>query len=370
VYPRILSVETNPGTGVAYVVGDVVAQFAPLVTGASVTDWVKDPKWFQGIVNQGAFYEVQKYHTFLVRVDSQAFNLASLMFAQKFLAKIKPIYTDPLYVVALPAGPDEIDVVDSTSFALTMRLYDTPCDRMGASYYFDEPWAAGAEALTMPGGAERSYRNNFDRGDDPTAPVPDYPGPSDLVAWGFDKEWLCPADRLELSRSEVYAPSALPRYDSVFAFDMQVTQQVFTTLSPPSSYGAFLTLFTADRAATITRFQLQLNGPTLGALGAHWGADLLVNGTVRQTHAFDVGYVHPVLGLVITMPQNIELIVPALSIAISIGDVVSLHIYPTSLVTQTPGWTQILAATSLGEGPWGWDAPLAGGTYYNVGELE
>jgi hypothetical protein len=364
-YPRILNVETNPATGVAYAVGDAVAQFAPLVTGASIVDWVKDPKWFQGAINQGVFYEVQKYHTFLVEVDSRAFDLQALLLARALIQRIKPLYTSPLYVVDLSAGADDITVIDTTAFALTLHLYDTPCDRMGASYYFDEPWAAGSED-------GRSWRNAFDRGDNPANPAPVYPGPPDLVEWGYDKEWLCPADTLEQDRDEVYAAGALPQYDSVFAYDTQITQQEVATPTVPSSYPATLTLFTSPYTGTITRLFVQLNGPTAGALvnQTTWQLVLFVNGTAVATISFTIGYIHPVLGYILTMPQNIELVTESLSVAVTTGDALAISIGPVSAITQQAGWTQTLASISFGEGPWAWDVPLAGGTYEGVGELE
>lgn len=363
-YPRVLKVETNPDTNVPYVVGDTVSQFAPLVTGASIVDWVKDPTWFHGIVNQGIFYEVQKYHTFRVTVNSAAFDLDSIVFAEQFINKIKPKYTQPLYIVELDVGPDNIDVVDTVSFAVGLHLYDTPCDRMGASYYFDEPWAAGAED-------GQSWRNRFDTGDNPNLPAPVYPNPQP-VEWGYDKEWLCALDEVELQRSEVYAPGTLPRYDSVFAFDTQITEQLFFTLSPPPSYSALFTLFTSTKTATITRFQVQLNGPTAGPniTTPYWHITLIVNGVVQTAIAFTLGYVHPVLGFIITLPQNIELLQEGLSIAINPGDVVTMRIYSNLVFSaQQPGWTQIQVAVALGEGAWAWDVPVAGGTYYDIEEL-
>src|SRR5690606_15095169 len=73
-YPRTLSLETNPETGRPYQVGDEVSQFAPLVRGAEVLDWVNTPDWFEGYLNQGSFLEIEKFFKFLVRIDSEAFS--------------------------------------------------------------------------------------------------------------------------------------------------------------------------------------------------------------------------------------------------------------------------------------------------------
>jgi len=364
-YPRILDVETNPDTSLPYAVGDTVEQFAPLVTGAEVIDWVKDPTWFEGLINQGVFYEVQKYHSFLVRVDSQAFSLQALLFAQQFIRNVKPVYTDPLYVVnfKVSGDGDEIDVIDKIEMNVTMHLYDTPCDRLGASTRFDEPWPAG----TAFG---ESWRNDFDEDDDPATPPPVYPGPPDPVFWGFDKEWLCPEDTLGAERCELIVDGDSPRYDSIYKFDTPAYVQEVATLSPPASYVATFSLFTAAIAAPIGRLNLQLNGPTAGVVTeADWQVELLVNGVVQLTHSFSLGYVHPVNGFIITMPANIELlIVPSTPIPLAIGDVVTMRIGPVNAVVQQPGWTQILAAVSMGV-MWQFDGTMPGGMYCSIEEL-
>jgi hypothetical protein len=365
-YPRVLSVETNPSTGAPYAVGDTVEQFAPLVTGAEVIDWVKDPKWFEGLINQGIFSEVQKYHSFLVRVDSQAFSLEALLFAQKFIESIKPVYTDPAYTVlfTVASDGDEIDVIDTITQHVTLHLYDTPCDRMGASYYFDEPWPAGAEV-------GKSVRNAFDTDDDPGTAPPVLGGPPDPVHWGFDKDWLCPEDHLEASYCDLFLAGDVPRYDSVFSFDKGPQTQEYLAQAPPASYVATLPLFTSSVATNITRLDVQLNGPTTGATVANWRVELLVNGSPVLVHDFSIGYVHPVLGFIITMPQNIELIIAAPApIPIAVGAVVSMRIGPVTPVVQNPGWTEILSMVSLStSASWAFDVALPGGSYCVNGEI-
>jgi hypothetical protein len=371
VYPRVLGLETNSVTNALYAVGDTVTQFAPLVTGAEVVDYVKDPSWFQGILMQGVFYEVQKYHTFLIQVNSQAFNLASVVFAQQFIQSIKPKYTIPLYVVSMDAGAsdgtngDQIDVEDDVTMVLTLYLYDTPGDREGASIYFDEPWPSGARYNN------ESWRNYYDRGDDPTVALPVYPGPSAPVPWGFDKEWVCPADELEATQSAVFPGGTLPTYDSVFAYDQNLTSQEFATVLPPPAYPATVPLFIAPYGGTIQRASIQLNGPTQGGAAltqAAWVATLLVNGVAVAILPFTLGYTHPVNGFVVTLPQNIELTV-ALTAALNGGDAVALSIAPVSALEQVPGWTQIVATVFIERGAWAFDVPLAAGTYCSTGDV-
>lgn len=172
-FPRQLGLEVNPATGLEYAVGDTVTQFSPLVKGAEVTDWVKDPKWYQGLLNQGLFFEPQKFHKFLVRVDSGAFNLSALLFAQSFIRRIKPTYTDATFFVQLNAAEDDIDVVDTVEIEGQLELYDSPCAIYGEAGIFDMPRAAGG------------LRNQFDTASDGTVPG--------AVTWGFDKYHLCPS---------------------------------------------------------------------------------------------------------------------------------------------------------------------------------
>lgn len=200
-YPRVLGLEVNPSTGAEYVVGDSVGQFAPLVTGVTVSDYVSDPTWFQGLVNQGTFSEVQKYHSFLVRVDSSAFDLEALGFAQEFVQSIKPVYTDPVYTVLFEVSGDgdEIDVIDDIEYELQIDLFDSVCSGFqGASTLFDQP--------TMSGDRGGVIRNEFDADNDPNNALPAYPGPEDSVGWAFDKEWLCPSVELRIETFDSGSP--------------------------------------------------------------------------------------------------------------------------------------------------------------------
>ena len=183
-YPKILGLETNPATGIDYVVGDTVTQFAPLVEGAVVTDYVKDPRWFQGLLNQGYLREVDKYFRFLVSVDSAVFNLSAFLAVREFILKIKPTYTYPL--IAVLSGTDrddEISVDDVMTAEVKLNLFDSVCGGMfGSSTIFDHYRGDG------------TIFNQFDADADPLNPPPTFPTSDSPVLWAFDKEWLCPED--------------------------------------------------------------------------------------------------------------------------------------------------------------------------------
>jgi len=210
-YPNVLSLEVNPATGKEYVVGDYVTEFAPLVAGVEVTDYINNPTWFAGHVNQGVFYEVEKYFRFLVRVDSAAFSLASLMFVRDFLLRVKPTYTYPMFVVLRHIDSDPIDVHDSVHKRGTLHLQDGLCRRAhGSSMTYDD-WRASW------GG----YVNAYDSGK-PVTGDPVYPTPHTPIRWGYDKLLLCPNESIHAVMSVTYSIPTIPTYDSIFTYDTPV----------------------------------------------------------------------------------------------------------------------------------------------------
>jgi hypothetical protein len=126
-YPRTLELETNPNTGVAYAVGDAVAQFAPLVRGSEILDWLNSPNWYEGLLNQGDFFEIEKFFRFLVRIDSEAFSLSALLFVQNLVLRIKPNYTYPLFTVRTQLTATEVSVDDDIDMRGYLHLHDGAC---------------------------------------------------------------------------------------------------------------------------------------------------------------------------------------------------------------------------------------------------
>jgi hypothetical protein len=366
VYPRVLEVEVNPATGDKYAVGDSVDEFAPLVTGAEIVDYVKDPTWFQGITTQGIFVEPQKYHTFAVRVDSEAFNLNSLRFAQDFVNGVKPTYTDPMYLIVfrVAGDGDEIDVVDDIEMNVTLHLQDSMCDRLGASTRYDQPF---------PGGDEYgwNWRNKFDHNDDPTDADPSYPGPSDTVRWGYDKEYICPDDIVEAERCEEYN-NEIPRYDSVLKYDVGPFQQLIDTTAGPLVFPQTFNLGAAFDG-TISRIFLQLEGDTGTITEAEWQVELLVDSVVEATVPFSLGRSEyqnpgPALVFVVTLEQNVE-VVATVSVPVTAGQTVELRVQPVSAAAQNPTWTAAHYAVNISQGVWQFDTPVDG-TLCSLGELD
>ena len=212
-YPQSLSMEVNPVTGVPYVVGDVVQQFAPLITGVVVTDWVKDPNWFQGYLEQGAFFEVQKFFTFFVSVSSAVFNLPALLFVKQFLLQIKPTYTYPLFVIKSVVGEADITVTDEVTFKVFLSLYVGAVYALKQTTIADSPdpgpgTLVGGVPTQWSGLLSSIYVDAADTNTDADYPgntFPSYSTPDPLIVAGSDKPFLSPGQFATAFASMAYA---------------------------------------------------------------------------------------------------------------------------------------------------------------------
>lgn len=339
-YPRVLAIETNPVTGVSYVVGDVVEQFAPLVEGAEVIDYVKEPEWFEGLISQGIFYEVEKYHKFLVRVDEAAFDLEALLFARDFILKAKPTYTYPLFFVRLQVGETEISITDEQQFNVKLILTDGICSNLlGASWGYDDPRAGGG-----------GWRNQFDAS--PSAPAPSAP-----IRWGWDKSYLCPTDELTGIWCELIPTSFVVFFDGPLSYDTNVAELIgFEDVSPgtipagPTGYTMTATgspVVDASGTATQLRF-IALGGP----------------GTDDTDYELVVENVTAVTEVVVpfTDGTNTE-ILETISLAVTVGDTLSLRVRPATGGARAPSWSKITAQLTVGESHWHYDETLGDGVY-------
>ncbi len=121
-YPTVIGLETNPVTGSAYVEGDIIEAFQPLSAGIEVTDYVKDPRWWERAIYGS---EVLKYFLFKVAIDADVFDSDDVIFAYDFLRRIKPAYTRVI-TAALLSLYDDIEVEDDLVGAITAKMYDSP----------------------------------------------------------------------------------------------------------------------------------------------------------------------------------------------------------------------------------------------------
>lgn len=351
-FPASLAMEVNPATGALYKVGDKVTQFAPLVTGVEVVDYVKDPQWFAGYLQQGVFFEVQKFFKFLVRVDVAAFNLSALLFVQNFILRIKPTYTSPLFVVLRKlgdTGDTEVNTTDDIEYAGTLLLFD------GACFQFNGANTLGvATMLDEPDPSSGGWQSQFDTDFDQTTPPPTFPV-AEGVAWGLDKNYLCPEDYVLTSSCVTFGALTYPTLDSVFVLDTEISTASFaifedswvTTVPATGLQIPLPHVVTAN--GTITDVAIHMIGDP-GSTGSV-GYQLIItkNGVDQSPISFTEN----------TLNFSLDATV---SIAVSIGDTLSIRIVPTLAVMTHPFWKSV--KVELGSSiSWALDTQVAAGTY-------
>lgn len=344
-FPASLRMEQNPATKSPYKVGDVVQQFAPLVTGVEILDWIKDPRWFEGYMNQGFFYEIEKFHKFLVRVDSAAFNLAALLFVKSFILRIKPTYTYPLFVVLQKISDTEVSVTDEVLATGTLLLYDGACFPTGTiATMFDDP--------KSPGGG---WWSQFDADADPSTPPPVFPDPQP-VAWGYDKHYLCPEDYVLGSACVTFAVATIPSFDSIFAWDTEVSTQLIALFQDSSVTAVLhpggLTLYQPTTClvnGTITDVQITIVGdPGLDDPNYYF---ILTKNDVDQA---PIAFTQTAVG---SFEHH-----ATVSIPVAIGDILIGRVQSASASDTHPFWKSILVEVGASVS-WSYDTPLPAGTY-------
>lgn len=111
-------------------VGDSVEQFQPLSRGVEVVDYRLDPEWFVGTQEVS---ELQKFHTFQVRLNLDIFDVETLSLASVFVDRLKPTWKRTVFQ-AFKNLVDEVDIEDDIKVGFTLNLYDTLCDLPSVNY--------------------------------------------------------------------------------------------------------------------------------------------------------------------------------------------------------------------------------------------
>jgi hypothetical protein len=340
-YPATLALEINPQTGKPYAVGDDVRAFAPLVRGAEVLDYVKDPTWFEGYLQQGVFHEVQKLFTFLVRIDHAAFELAALGFVQSFIRRIKPTYTHPIFVVLTKIDELEISVTDLVTTRGRLLLDVSVCEHAAwAATMWDQPRPAGG-----------GWKSRYD-GAPLTSPA--FPNPTHPIVWGFDKNILCPEDAITAEACVAFGGPTLPRFDSIFAWDTPVFA------GPPLAFQrANVTAVLAGPAGTAL--------PTATVMPAPGAFTEMVVEVDASSPAAAFEIVVTVAGVDVAVvsllptPGGFRL-ATALAVAFGAGDVVRVRVRPATPGVAVVDWATVTVLLGRGIG-WAYDTPLAAGIY-------
>lgn len=350
-YPRGLTIETNPATGKTYVAGDRVEAFAPLVEGVEVDDYLKNPTWFRGYINQGLMLEVEKLHTFLVRIDSKAFSLNTLVFVQSFIKRIKPRYTHPLFLITADLGRDTtVSVTAQASFVGALYLSATP----SMHYYGNDAYSATPMFDGIIAGPA-SLPNVFD-GNNPNQ-ISTYPSPAITpIKWGYDKRVLTPESatyglmEMEMSGEELVA------YDSgLWTTDVGTFSSrfgcVIKTLDHLLGQGNVLGSITATGNTTIehARIELYRNGPF---------PDQPVEILVRANGSTNIA----IATFTIPAGQSYVGVVPLGSTPINDGDVIEVILSRQLYVDEPMPFTTILVDLGIAQS-WTYDTPPPAGTY-------
>lgn len=344
-FPPSLGLETNPATKAPYAVGDTVAQFAPLVQGVDIYDWVNSPKWFSGLVAQGSMYEVQKYFTFMVRVSSVAFNLNALLYVQSFIQRIKPTYTFPLFVVQAVVPPIDITVTDSVSLSGTLKLFESPgfAPPNNIAGMWDQP----NETF---GGWWGQYDSN--------GTTPSYDTPTIPVQWGFDRLLNTPNYFIEATYSQTVS-AGIPTFDGIFKWDIPLFTSKVASFGnhsihsiPTTEPGISLGTYTIPSSSSADYIYLELAGYN----GGHnpYILEVWQNGSLVLTQNFNIG----------GAGRDYEAYACSLTFAAS--DVLEVRIRAS--VDAFPWIHDILVV--LGNGmPWAYDTSIAAGTYQQFRSL-
>jgi len=369
-YPAVLALETNPSTGVAYAVGDTVQPFAPLVKGADVIDYVKQPNWFQGWMNQGTFYEIEKFFRFIVRVDSAAFTLPSLMFVQNFIKRVKPTYTFPTFIVEARVADAEVtttdlyeqqgilDLQDGAMFSVpgTVTAFDVPDPSPGVLA------APGGPINMLTGNATGAYQNAYDtdtasmQGNTlPTSPTPDA-----ATSFGFDRPMT--ADQQMVGIATETWGGGTPTVDSVFRFDIPAIDDKGITFgrkhvtSVPSAGLALEDPVTMGAGATYNVLVLIYNGDP-GATSDAFRLRIFKN----AVQVIDVAFTLAAPGGVLPWATFLPTVIPAITVIA--GDVITASLVPDGGGNRRPYLHDLVVALCHGT-VFQVDTILPAGNYY------
>lgn len=343
-FPHALDLEINPATGLTYTVGDTVKQFAPLVEGVELVDYIKNPTWFEGYLQQGVFVEPEKLFKFLVRVDSDAFNLSALLFAKSFVLKVKPTYTYPLFVVIFESDDStEVSVSDTQAYHGRLYTWAGPLfnGTMGVAQMWSQP---------RPGtGGWRSMYNTGPTGT-PTFPTQAFP-----IVWGHDRGFLSPDDCILCKGTAVFAVDGPPTLDSIFSWGLPVyTAAALIFMGRwlfmlPAGTGTFIgDPLTVTTAGTLTDLTLEVDGDN----GGHTTYELILtqNGADIATYAFNKN------------ATGREVVAIAVSVPVLVGDVLRVRARPTGATNIEVYWH--LISVQFGQAvPWFIGVDIPAGTY-------
>ena len=346
--PAALGMEVNPATKQPYVVGDAVAQFAPLVQGVEVLDYVNSPRWFAGLLAQGTFKEVEKYAKFMVKVSSQAFNLNALLFVQNFIRRIKPTYTLPIFFVQESLPPTDIVVTDAVTLSGRLSLAESPAllNPSGIGAFFDHVRPAG-------GASWGKYDTSALAA--PTAPFPTLP-----VAPGFDRPFNSPDNFIAATAQQTVA-AGVPAFDGIFTYDLPLFTNKIATFGehsihavPSTDPGISLGTVVLGGASSCSHIYVEYSGDN-GGLNPYTLELMSHGGGANASFSLPLG----------VSGRNYTIITAALSFA-------AADPLEASLVAPAEDalpWLHDIMVVLGTATPWAFDTVLSAGTYQRFRSL-
>lgn len=115
----LAGVDTNPATGVTYVVGDLVEAYASLAKGVEIQDFMSST------TGLSPTQLLQRYHSMRVRINDNIFKAAEVRLVSEFLRRITPSYV-ALVITSLSEYADDVAVLDRVRLRMTGGLYSAP----------------------------------------------------------------------------------------------------------------------------------------------------------------------------------------------------------------------------------------------------
>ena len=124
---------TNPDTGAAYRVGDIVADSRPLTKAAIIKDYVNDPLWWSPGIGAP---ELQKYHTWQIEIDATQIDSRDVALVSSFASAIREIETVPTILLELYLL-DLVTITDELFLEGTLFEFDDPAFSLESTHISD-----------------------------------------------------------------------------------------------------------------------------------------------------------------------------------------------------------------------------------------
>jgi hypothetical protein len=153
---ELSGVDTNPATGVAYAVGDLVEKLVSLSRGVEVTDYQTEP-----VVSGILQHILQQFHTFKVKINANIFTIDEFKLVSDFLQKITPSYVS--YMLPLiKTFSDSPVVTDAVTERLSYTAVDDASFGLSFATALDQRYKSGSPVARLGQGFMSRRRTGTD----------------------------------------------------------------------------------------------------------------------------------------------------------------------------------------------------------------